>query len=97
MTIELGSPFDAAKYIVEPGDQANLLTDALATGDRAYIALALGTVARARGGIAKLAEETGLQRQALHRALGEKGNPRLDTVLKVIRALGFSLEAKEAA
>ena len=68
MTIEL-VPFDAAEYITEPEDQAELLADALASGDRAYIAHALGIVARARGGIGKLAEETGLQRQALYRAL----------------------------
>lgn len=99
MAVELGEPFDAAAYITDTETQVELLTDALASGDRAYIAHALGTVARARGGIAKLAAETGLQRQALHRALSKEGNPRLDTLLKVLKALGLQLrlEVAEAA
>lgn len=48
MTIELGEPFDPALYITDIETQVELLTDALASGDRAYIAHALGTVARAR-------------------------------------------------
>ena len=35
-------------------------------------------------------------RQALHKALSEKGNPRLDTVLKVL-GLQMRIEAQEAA
>jgi len=96
MTIEL-VPFDAAEYITEPEDQAELLAEALASGDRAYIAHALGIVARARGGIGKLAEETGLQRQALYRALSADGNPRLDTFLRVLAALGVTLKAEQRA
>lgn len=99
MTVELGPPFDAAKYITDPESQLELLTDALASGDRAYVAHAIGIVARARGGISKLAGETGLGRQALHRALGKDGNPSLDTLLKVLGALGVGLraETKKAA
>ena len=99
MTVELDPPFDAAKYITEPEDQLELLSDALASGDRAYVAHALGIVARARGGIGKLAAESGLGRQALHRALGKNGNPSLDTLLKVLSALNVTLrpETKQAA
>lgn len=90
MTVELGLAFDAAKYLVDDDEaQRELLADALASGDRAYVAHALGTIARARGGLTKLAEETGLKRQALHRALGKDGNPTLDTLLKVLTALGL--------
>ncbi len=73
--------------------------DFATSGDRTYVAHALGTVARARGGIAKLAAETGLQRQALHKVLGKEGNPRLDTLLKVLKALGLRarVEIAEAA
>jgi probable addiction module antidote protein len=42
-------PFDAARYLGSPEVQAELLNDALASGDAAYIALARGVVARARG------------------------------------------------
>ena len=85
--------FDASKYLNSTEDHADLLSDALETGHAGYIAAALGVVAKSRG-IARLAEETGLSRQALHRALSEKGNPTLETVLKVLRALGLQLHAK---
>lgn len=88
-------PFDAANYIETAGDQADLLSDAVESGDPRYIAYALGAVARARGGIAKLAREAGMNRQALHKALSEEGNPRLDTVLKVLRALGLHMKIEE--
>ena len=90
-------PFDAARYIEGAADQADLLSDAVDSGDPRYIAYALGAVARARGGIAKLAREAGMNRQALHKALSEDGNPTLDTVLKVLRALGLQMKIEEAS
>jgi len=88
-------PFDAAHYLEGAADQADLLSDAVDSGDPRYIAYALGAVARARGGIAKLAREAGMNRQALHKALSEDGNPTLDTVLKVLRALGLHMRIEE--
>lgn len=87
------TPFDAAKYLTSPADHAELLSDALETEHGPYIAAALGVVARSRG-LSRLAADTGLSRQALHRALSEEGNPTLATVLKVLHALGLHLEAK---
>jgi probable addiction module antidote protein len=92
MAIET-KPFDASKYLTSTEDHAELLSDALETGHAGYIAAALGVVAKSRG-ISALAEETGLSRQALHRALSEKGNPTLETILKVTKALGLQLTAK---
>lgn len=97
MAIELGEPLDPARYLAgDTETQLELLSDALASGDRAYVAHAIGTIARARGGIAKLAAETGLQRQALHKALSADGNPRLDTLLKVLGALGLRARVENA-
>lgn len=89
--------FDAANYLSSPEDQADPLNDAIRDGDPRYIAGALGAVARARGGIAKLAADTGLSRQALHKALSENGNPTLDTVLRVLSALGLQMQIAERA
>lgn len=86
--------FDAAKYLDTPEDHAELLSDALASGHAGYIAAALGTIARAHG-MSRLAEETGLNRATLYSALKEGGNPTLDTVMKVARAVGISLQARE--
>ena len=66
-----------------------------APDDAAYIAAALGDVARARG-MTKLAKRTGLTRMGLYKALSKDGNPSLDTVLKVLHALGLRLTAKSA-
>jgi len=44
-----------------------------------------------------IAADTGLSRQALHKALSEEGNPTLDTVVRVLDALGLQLEAKPRA
>lgn len=89
MTIEL-TPFDTAQYLTDPEDQAELLADAIASGDASIIAKALGLVARAHG-MTELANETGLQRQALYRALSDKGNPTLETLVKVLPALGLEM------
>ncbi len=86
-------PFDSTKYFGTTEAQARLLTDALEVGHAGYIAAALGVVAKARG-MTPLAEQTGLSRQALHKALSEEGNPTLDTVVKVLDALGLQLTAK---
>ncbi len=45
-------------------------------------------LARARG-MVQLAKDTGLTREGLYKALSKDGNPRLGTVLKVMRALGL--------
>ena len=88
-------PYDAAEYLETVADQAAFLDDAIADGDPRFIAYALGAVARARGGIARLAEETGITRQALHKALGPNGNPTLDTIVKVLKALGLKMRIEE--
>jgi probable addiction module antidote protein len=86
-------PFDAAKHFPDDASQIDVITDALASGHAGYIAAALGTVARARG-MTAVAGDTGLSRQALHKALSEDGNPTLGTVMKVLDALGLQLAAK---
>ncbi|WP_296456301.1 addiction module antidote protein [Phenylobacterium sp.] len=45
-------------------------------------------------GMTDLAEKTGLSRQALYKALSDDGNPRLNTFLKVMNALGLTLKVK---
>jgi probable addiction module antidote protein len=89
MTIET-RPFDPAAYLDGPDAMLAYLEGAFADGDANEIADALGVVARARG-MSQLAEETGLSRQALYKALNSDGNPEFATVLKVIRALGYRL------
>lgn len=72
------------------------LTSAIATGEAGQIAAALGELARKRGGIQKLAERTGLDRSALHRALAADGNPQLATLMKVLGGLELRLRIEWA-
>jgi probable addiction module antidote protein len=89
---EQTTPFDASEYLDDPGMQAELLSEALASGKARVIAHALGMIARARG-MTDIARATGLSRGSLYAALNEEGNPSLDTVMKVIGALQLELQA----
>ena len=88
-------PFDPARHLTSPEAQAELLSDAMQTGDAGYIANALGVIARARG-MTEVARGAGITREALYRALSEDGDPRLTTLLGVVRSLGFRLSVQAA-
>ena len=88
--------FDAAEYLTTPEMQADFLTDALESGDAGYIVHAIGIIARARG-MAAVAKGAGVTREALYRSLSEDGDPRLTTLLGVVRTLGFTLAVRPAA
>jgi probable addiction module antidote protein len=84
--------FDASEFIDTPEAEEELLADAFASADVGYISHALGIIARARG-MTKIAKDAGLSREALYRALSEDGDPRLSTLLGVMKALGLRLSA----
>ena len=63
--------------------------------DAAFIAAALGDIARAKG-MTQLAKDTGLGRESLYKALSGDGNPSFGTILKVMRALGIKLHPEAA-
>jgi probable addiction module antidote protein len=83
-------PFDMAAHLRSPEDSAEYLNLVLAECDPAELAAALGHIARARG-MAQLAEDTGLSRESLYKGLSGERVPSADTLLRVIRALGFKL------
>ncbi|MDN5942399.1 MAG: putative addiction module antidote protein [Nitrospira sp.] len=62
-------------------------------GDAAFIAKALGDIARAKG-MAQVARDAGLSRESLYKALSGERSPDFDTILKVIGALGLKLHAE---
>ena len=63
--------------------------------DAAFIAKALGNIARAKG-MSQLARDTGMGRESLYKALSGQGNPSFATILKVTTALGIQLHAQSA-
>lgn len=93
MTKLITKPFDAAQYFNTPEGVIELLNDAFESGHAPYIANALGIAARSEG-MSRIAEKTGVNRQALYTALSENGNPTLETLLKVMAALGIRLRCE---
>ncbi len=84
---------DPAEYLDNDEMIAGYLSDALATRDTAYIADVIGDVARAKG-MKRVAEDAGVSRESLYRALSANGNPEFGTVLKVLASLNIKLIAK---
>lgn len=87
--------WDSAEHLKTPEDMALYLETCLqeAGDDAAFIAKALGNLARAKG-MSQLANDTGMGRESLYKALSGEGNPSFATILKVTRALGIELHAQ---
>jgi probable addiction module antidote protein len=90
-------PYDTADYLKSEADVVAYLEACMdeAGDDPAFIAQALGTIARARG-MSRLARKTGLTREGLYKALSKDSNPSFGTVLKVMRALGLKFTPEVA-
>ncbi len=87
--------YDVAEHLRTPEEMAAYLEACLeeADGDAAFIAKALGNIAKAKG-MAQVARDTGLSRESLYKALSGDRSPGFDTVLKVVGALGLTLHAE---
>lgn len=97
MNDEIFSRFDTADYLNSEADIAAYLEAVMEEGgdDPAFVARALGDVARARN-MSQLARDTGISREGLNKALSGDGNPTLATILKVSKALGLKLSFQPA-
>lgn len=82
--------WDAAEVLNTPADIAAYLDAYLEDGSPEEMLQALKTIARSHG-MSALARETGISREALYRAFSDKGNPTLETLLRVMKALGLRL------
>ena len=85
--------YDPAEDLTSESAMASFMAEAFETNDAAYIAHALGVVARAKG-MTQIAGQTGLSREQLYRSFSENGNPTLKTTLAVMKAMGIELTAK---
>jgi probable addiction module antidote protein len=90
------SPYDSAEYLSSTEAISAYMEEALATEDSAFIAKALGTIARARG-MSQIAKKAGLSRESLYKALSKEGNPEFSTVIRVMHALGLKFSVTPAA
>jgi probable addiction module antidote protein len=94
------APYDVAEFLETPDEMAAYLEACIkeSEGDAAFIAKALGDIARAKG-MTQIARDTGLSRESLYKALSGDRRPSFDTILKVVAALGlkFSASVKQEA
>ena len=86
------APFDAADYLTNEETIAEYITAALEDPNPDVLLAAIRDVARARG-MAQLAKDAGLGRESLYKALPPGAQPRYDTVLKLLHAMGVKLSA----
>lgn len=87
--------FDIAEYLDNNEMIKEYLKTVLEEGDSNDIVTALGHIAKAMG-MSKIAEETGLSRPSLYKALADGSKPQFETILKVLRAVGGNLNLKTA-
>lgn len=87
--------WDPAEYLDSPKSISAYLEAAFDDGDPSLIAAALGDIARAIG-MTQLASQAGVTREALYKALSPTGDPRLSTLLGVMKALGIKLTPRAA-
>ncbi len=87
--------YDVAEHLRTTEEMAAYLEACLeeANGDAAFIAKALGDIARAKG-MTQVARDAGLSRESLYKALSGDRSPDFDTILKVVAALGLTLHAE---
>jgi probable addiction module antidote protein len=89
--------YDVAEHLRTPKEMAAYLEACLeeSDGDAAFIAKALGDIARAKG-MSQVARDAGLSRESLYKALSGERNPDFETILRVMSALGLRLRAEAA-
>ncbi len=82
--------FDVVDFLDSDEVVIEYLNVALEENDPRYFAKALGNVARAKG-MTSISEATGLGRQSLYRSLSDEGNPRIETLFRILAALNVRL------
>jgi len=97
MSKTVTSRYDVAEHLQTPEEMAAYLEACLeeANGDAAFVAKALGDIARAKG-MSQVARDAGLSSESLYKALSGERIPGFDTILKIVAALGLKLHADAA-
>jgi probable addiction module antidote protein len=85
------SIFDIADYLDSNEMIAEYLNAVLAEGNDSDVIIAIGHIAKSIG-MTKIAQETGLSRPSLYKALSDGAKPQFETIMKVIRAIGGQVQ-----
>jgi probable addiction module antidote protein len=85
------SKFDIADYLDSNEMIAEYLNAVLAEGNDSDVVAAIGHIAKSIG-MTKIAQETGLSRPSLYKALSDGAKPQFETIMKVLRAIGGQIQ-----
>lgn len=83
--------FDIADYLDSNEMIAEYLNEVLEEGNDAQVVAAIGNIAKAIG-MTKIAEETGMSRPSLYKALSDGAKPQFSTIMKVLKAIGGQIQ-----
>lgn len=85
------SKFEIADYLDSKEMIAEYLNAVLEEGDSSDVVNAIGHIAKAIG-MTKIAEETGMSRPSLYKALSDGSKPQFATIMKVLKAIGGQIQ-----
>lgn len=85
------SKFDIADYLDSKEMIAEYLNAVLEEGNETEIVNAIGHIAKAIG-MSKIAQQTGMSRPSLYKALSDGAKPQFSTIMKVLKAIGGQIQ-----
>ena len=85
------SKFDIADYLDSNDMIAEYLNSVLEEGDTSDLIIALRHISKAIG-MTKIADETGLSRPSIYKALSDGAKPQFSTIMKVLKAVGGQIK-----
>lgn len=85
------SKFEIADYLDSKEMIAEYLNAVLEEGNDTEIVTAIGHIAKAIG-MTKIAEETGMSRTSLYKALSCGAKPQFSTIMRVLKAVGGQIK-----
>lgn len=85
------SKFEVANYLDSKKMIAEYLNTVLEDGDNSDVINAIGHIAKAIG-MTKIAEETGLSRPSLYKALSNGSKPQFATIMKILKEIGGQIQ-----
>lgn len=88
--------YKTGDYLNSPEEVAEYLEAVLEEDDPALLLVALRNVADSQGGMAMMAANSGLSRESLYRTLSKTGNPKISTLMSIMKVLGLHLSVKVA-
>jgi probable addiction module antidote protein len=84
------------RFKKDPDLAIELLNSILEEGDQGELMVTLRQMAKAFGGINKIAETANLNSTQIYRTLSEQGNPELRSLSAILKAMGLRLAVRAA-